>query len=186
MSARNLQLETTRLRLRPCAGADLDALHALFTDPGVRRFLWDDRMIAREEAARVIEASVASFASHGFGQWLAFPREGDALVGFSGLRSVEGTPDVELLYALDPAHWGRGLAQEAARAVLQHGFTTVGLLRILARADAPNAASIRVMERLGMRFERRGLEHGLDTVCYALAREDFDPEEGSCPSATSP
>jgi [ribosomal protein S5]-alanine N-acetyltransferase len=172
------------LRLRPCELADLDALHALFTDPEVRRFLWDDRVITRGETAGVIEASVASFASRGFGQWLAFPGEGDALVGFSGLRLVDGTTHVELLYALAPLHWGRGLASEAAHAVLQHGFATLGMSRILARADAPNAASIRVMQRLGMRFERRGLEHGLDTVCYSLAREDFDPE-GDRPSATS-
>lgn len=178
-----LRLETDRLRLRPCELADLDALHSLFTDPEVRRFLWDDRVIARGETAGVIEASVASFASHGFGQWLAFSREDDALVGFSGLRLVDGTTDVELLYALAPSHWGRGLASEAARAVLQHGFATLGMTRILARADAPNAASLRVMQRLGMRFERRGLEHGLDTVCYSLAREDFDPEGD--PSATS-
>ena len=150
----------------------------------MRRFLWDDRVIARGETAGVIEASVASFASHGFGQWLAFPREGGGLAGFSGLRLVDGTPDVELLYALAPAGWGRGLASEAARAVLRHGFTALGIPRILARADAPNAASIRVMHRLGMRFERRGLEHGLDTVCYSLAREDF-ATEGSCPSAAS-
>src|SRR3990172_1069901 len=86
MSAHGFRLGTERLRLRPCEPADLDALHALFTDPGVRRFLWDDRVTARDETAAVIEASVASFTSHGFGQWLAFPREGDALVGFSGLR----------------------------------------------------------------------------------------------------
>ena len=159
-------------------------LHSLFTDPGVRRFLWDDRVIARGETGAVIEASVASFTSHGFGQWLAFPREGDTLVGFSGLRFVDGTPDIELLYALAPACWGWGLASEAARAVLHHGFVALGIPRILACADAPNAASIRVMERLGMRFVRRGAEHGLDTVCYSLAREDFDPER-SCPSATS-
>ena len=183
MSSRGFQLETDRLRLRPCAGADLDALHSLFTDPGVRRFLWDDRVIAREETAAVIEASVASFTSHGFGQWLAFPREGDALVGFSGLRLVDATTEVELLYALAPPRWGRGLASEAVRAVLHHGFAALGIPRILARADAPNAASIRVMERLGMRFVRRGVEHGLDTVCYSLEREDFAPE-GDCPSAT--
>lgn len=185
MSAPGPSLATDRLRLRPCAPADLAALHALFTDPGVRRFLWDDRVIEPGETAGVIQASVASFAAHGFGQWLAFPREGDrSLVGFSGLRFAPESADVELLYALAPAHWGRGLASEAARAVLRHGFAELRLSRILARTDAPNAASIRVMQRLGMRFERRGLEHGLDTVCYSLAREDF-ASEGPCPSATS-
>jgi RimJ/RimL family protein N-acetyltransferase len=173
MSAGSFRLDTERLQLRPCAPADLDSLHALFTDPHIRRFLWDDRVIARAESAAVIEASVASFATHGLGQWLGFLREGGELAGFSGLRFVPETPDVELLYAVAPALWGRGLACEAARAVLRHGFETMGLPRILARADAPNAASIRVMERLGMRFVRRGIEHGLDTVCYALQREEF-------------
>jgi RimJ/RimL family protein N-acetyltransferase len=176
MGARDLRIETARLWMRPCAGGDLDALHSLFTDRDVRRFLWDDREIALAETAAVIEASVASFADRGFGQWLAFLREADVLAGFAGLRPVDQTPDVEILYALAPAYWGRGLACEASRAVLRHGFAGLGLPRILARADAPNAASIRVMERLGMRFVRRGVEHGLDTVCYALDRDEFGRE----------
>ncbi len=174
MSSQAFQLETTHLRLRPCVPGDLGHLHALFTDPGVRRFLWDDRVIARDETAAVIDVSVASFAARGFGQWLAFPRDGAELVGFAGLRNVGDTSEVEILYGLAPTSWGRGLATEAARAVLRHGFRVVGLPRIFARADAPNAASIRVMQRLRMRFVRRGIEQGLDTVCYALDREEFD------------
>jgi ribosomal-protein-alanine N-acetyltransferase len=151
----------------------VDALHALFTDPDVRRFLWDDAVIPRERAAEVVAASQRSFAREGFGQWVVRRAGKEEVAGFCGLRRVED--EVELLYALWPAHQGAGLACEASRAVLAHGFGTLGLARIVARTDPPNRASVRVMERLGMRFEWERVLHGLPTLQYALAREAFDP-----------
>ena len=86
------------------------------------------------------------------------------------------------MYGLAPAFWGRGLATEAARAVLAHGFGTVGLARVIAATDVPNTASTRVMERLGMRFTHRGTLNGLETVFYEIRRDDF---EKSVPPATA-
>jgi [ribosomal protein S5]-alanine N-acetyltransferase len=167
------QLATPRLALRPCDDADLDALHALWTDPKVRRFLWDDRVIERAVAAEAIAASRSSFAAEGIGQWIVEPRGGSELLGFAGLRAIDGGGEIELLYALHPAHWGRGYAVEASRAVLVHGFETVGLERIAGRTDTPNAASARVLERLGMRFEGERPVAGRPTLHYAIARDEF-------------
>lgn len=171
-----LRLATPRLRLRPCAPADVDALHALWVDAAVRRFLWDDVVIPRETAAEVVSASEASFAAAGYGQWVIERDDRGGLVGFAGLRPVDAAgaaPEIELLYGLAPAHWGRGYATEASRAVLAHGFGRCGLARILGRTDAPNRASARVLERLGMRFEGERSVEGRPTLHYALAREDF-------------
>jgi ribosomal-protein-alanine N-acetyltransferase len=167
-------LETARLVLRPCTSGDVDALHALWTDPKVRRWLWDDRVIDRATAAEVVAASEQSFAASGYGQWCVAERGGDgALLGFTGLRAIEDTPEVEVLYGFAPSHWGKGFATEAARAVLAHGFDTVGLARIAGRTDTPNRASARVLERLGMAFEGERLVHGLPTVHYAMTPEVF-------------
>ena len=167
------QLATPRLSLRPCTEGDLDALHALWTDARVRRYLWDDRVIERSVAAEVIAASRASFAADGIGQWAVEPRGGGDLLGCAGLRAIDASGEIELLYALLPAHWGKGYAVEASRAVLAHGFDRVGLARVEGRTDTPNRASARVLERLGMRFEGERQVAGRPTLHYAITRAEF-------------
>ena len=169
------RIETARLRLRPYRPADLDALHALFTDPGVRRYLLDGEVVSRDWVAGEIRASMELFARRGGGQWALFPRGEHALIGFCGYRHFHRPPELQLLYGLVPARWNRGLASEAARAMIRYGFEEQGLDAVVASTDAPNAASIRVMEKVGMRFERRAVVGGLETVVYTLAREDFEP-----------
>jgi ribosomal-protein-alanine N-acetyltransferase len=83
-------------------------------------------------------------------------------------READAPP--ELMYALAPEYWGQGLATEAARAVLAHGFEQLQSPRITAASDPPNAASVRVLERLGMRFTHRAALNGLYTVFYEIAR----------------
>lgn len=170
-------IETPRLRLRPACRSDAPALHALWTEPQVRRFLWDDVTIRLERAAEVLDKSMASFADRGLGQWLVFERGADALAGFAGLGAMEESGEVELLYGLHPRCWGRGLATEAARALLRLGFEELGLPRILAGADQPNLASLRVIERLGMDYERRTRTPLGWTLYYALTRESFLAQE---------
>ena len=167
------RLATERLALRPLARADLDALHALWTDPQVRRYLWDDRVIERSVAAEVIEASEARFAERDIGGWVVEPRNGGELLGFAALRPIEEGGEIELLYGLAPAYWGKGYAVEASRAVLAYGFDRAGLARIAGRTDSPNTASARVLERLGMRFEGEREVAGRPTLHYAITRPEF-------------
>jgi RimJ/RimL family protein N-acetyltransferase len=131
--------------------ADAGELHRQWNDPGVGRFLWDGDPVARDRVAEVIAASTASFAARGFGLWTAVRREEQRIAGFSGLRLEAGTGRVELLYAFDPALWGRGLATEAARAVLADAFTRLRLPVVYAATNPANEASWRVLERVGMK-----------------------------------
>ena len=159
-------LSTERLELVPVTAAHVEFLHRLWTDPDVRRFLWDDRVIGRDEAAAVVEASLDSFRRDGFGMWLVVLER--APIGFCGLRRFGQPPvDVEILYGLLPPHWGRGLATEASRAVLEFAFRA-GVSRVLAGADPPNGPSIRVMERLGMRCECTRTIDGRDATYFAI------------------
>ena len=167
-------IDTARLRLRPYRDRDLDALHALWTDPDVRRYLWDDMIITRARAAETMQASIASMARHGFGHWAVCAAGADALIGFCGLSCMDETPEIELMYGLAPAQWGCGFATEAARAVLRHAFETVGQPRVHAITDVPNRASIAVLQRLGMQFEARCRHHGLDRLRYVITREAFE------------
>ena len=171
-------LETDRLHLRPVAARDAEALGILWNNPEVGRFLWDGAPVAREQTESEIERSRASFAERGFGQWLVSARERESALGFCGLRLSDEPADAEVLYGIDPLQWRLGLATEAASAVLRYGFETVGLERIVASADAPNAASFRVMEKLGMHLLRRTIEAGAEILHYAVSRAAFRPREG--------
>jgi ribosomal-protein-alanine N-acetyltransferase len=162
------RIETERLVLRPFAPRDAEALHALWTDPAVRRYLFDDEIIPRSVVDEEIAVSERLMAVHGYGLWTVRLRDADAIIGFCGYRFFHEPPQLQLLYGLAPAYWDRGLATEAARAMIRRGFDVNGFDRIIASADAPNAASHRVMERAGMRFWKRETVNGLDTVYYEL------------------
>jgi [ribosomal protein S5]-alanine N-acetyltransferase len=166
-----VELRTPRLRLRPVEPADRAALHQLWTDPDVRRFLWDDRVIALADVDGVIAASAATFATEGFGHFALREDASRPLLGTCGLHRYAPAAEPELLYSLAREQWGRGLATEAARAVVNDVFARLGLARVIARADVPNRASQRVMQRLGMAYVGEEDAGGLRLVRYVLARE---------------
>jgi ribosomal-protein-alanine N-acetyltransferase len=167
-------IETARLSLRPFTSGDIDALHALWMDPNVRRYLWDDTVVPRALAAEVVERAVASAAASGPGMWSVMLRGLPLLIGFCGFRHIEQTPDIELLYGFYSEFWGQGFATEASFAALEYGFDTRLFERVHARTDTPNGASIRVLERLGMTLERETKIGELPTLCYSLDRSAFN------------
>ena len=166
-------IETTRLRLRPFTADDLDDLHDLWIDPAVREYLWDDEVVSIEQVASMINESSSLFEAEGFGLWGAFPREDERLIGFCGYWFFHDPPQLQLIFGIAPAYWRSGLATEAARAVIEYGFKELAFDRIIASADAPNQASLRVMEKAGMSFDKRVEIEGLDTVYYTISRDEF-------------
>ena len=166
-------IETERLRMKPVRRDGLDDLHALWVSPGVRRYLWDDEIIPREQALSAIEESLSLFEQEGWGLW-ALERKGESgLAGFCGYWLFHDPPQMELLYGAASQLWGTGLAAEAARAMIRYGFEELAFDRIDASADAPNSASVRVMEKAGMFFDRREITNGADTIYYRILRDDF-------------
>ena len=139
-------LATPRLALAPFAAADAEALLALFRDPDVRRYLLDDELVEPAWVEGEIAASAERFAGGGLGLWLA-RRDADA-IGFVGFRPFFAPPVEQLLYGLLPACTGQGFAVEMADAVVAVAFAA-WRETVRASVDAPNAASVRVLERLG-------------------------------------
>lgn len=172
------EIETDRLRLRPFGPEHTDAIHRLWIDPQVRKYLWDDALIPRARVMNIIESSMASFASNGFGLWLASLRRSQALAGFCGFWLFHEPPELELVYGAAPEHWGRRLATEMAGAMLRYGFEERRFERIVASVDAPNLASIRVLEKIGMRRVRRVLGEGRETLYYAITCQEHQPAPG--------
>ncbi|HZP42726.1 MAG TPA: GNAT family N-acetyltransferase [Candidatus Binatia bacterium] len=164
-------LTTERLRLRPFARDDVDALQAQWTQLDVRRYLWDGRVIARPEVVAVVEESIASFATRGIGFWVIEARGAAIPVGFVGLRAIPGTADIELYYGLEPAHWGCGFATEASRAVLRYALEAVGVEHVYVRMDGPNLRSVEVTKRLGADWVRTEATGAFgSTLVYVVRR----------------
>jgi [ribosomal protein S5]-alanine N-acetyltransferase len=108
-------IRTGRLVLCPWTTADLDALHSLWTAPEVRRYLWDDIVITREAAERVLNSHLATEARDGIGFWtILVPARvlsmGSAIPGFCGFRYIDDGHEIELLYGLRGERWGKGFA----------------------------------------------------------------------------
>jgi [ribosomal protein S5]-alanine N-acetyltransferase len=149
-------LSTERLVLRPVTVGDHAALLAHWTQPDVRRFLFDGAALSAAEVAETIEESIGDFAARGFGVWLIelgsaarLVSTAAGLVGTAGLRPL-GDTGLEIFYSLAPGAWGHGYATEAARAVVEYGLGPLGLPEVLAEVDEGNAASVAVVRRLGM------------------------------------
>jgi [ribosomal protein S5]-alanine N-acetyltransferase len=157
-------LETERLVLRRLTPDDLDALAVLYRDPEVRRWFPDGTRTleqTREELAWIIDVY---YVRYGYGLWATILKETGAFIGRCGLLpwEIEGRTEVEVAYLLDPAHWGRGLATEAARAIAEHAFDTLPVDRLICLIDPGNEASRRVATRIGM----------------TLLRDDYVDDEG--------
>ena len=163
-------LRTERLVLRPFVASDVAAYAAIRARPEVVAMLPGGPEAAARAAAdaeRLVSAwSEARTA--GAAPWAVEAREGGRLLGHLGLRPLpELGGETELLYMLDSAVWGRGLATEGAAAALRAAFGPLGLRRVIALARPENAASVAVMRKLGMRFEGEVEPFGLRVVRYA-------------------
>jgi ribosomal-protein-alanine N-acetyltransferase len=168
-------IETARLRLRMFRPEDLDGLAAMFSDPEVMKYVEDGKPASREQARKALDSVIQHWRRHGFGRWAVEDKTTREFVGFGGLRSLFGMPEV--VYHFATRHWGKGLATELGRASLRYGFETHRFTRIVAIAKPENVASIHVMEKLGMHFEKRTSYYNIDVVQYELARENFRPDD---------
>ena len=145
-------LETGRLLLRRWRAEDLGPLAELNADPEVMEHF--PATLSRTEVALLLARLEAGFERDGYGFWAVELRGEPTLAGFVGLSPVPRdfplAPAVEIGWRLGRAHWGQGIAREAAEAALAYGFQTLGLEEIVAYTSTGNERSRRLMERLGM------------------------------------
>jgi RimJ/RimL family protein N-acetyltransferase len=150
------ELETSRLTLRRFTLDDAAFVLRLVNEPSFIANIGDKEVRTLEDARRYLTAGpLAMYGEFGFGLWHASLREGGAAVGMCGLLRRNVLPDVDIGYAYLPEYWGRGLAHEAAAAVLQHAARRFALRRVIGVVSEGNAGSIRVLEKIGLRFERK-------------------------------
>lgn len=160
-------LETPRLRLRPFTPADLDALHRLDSDPTVMRYVIPPR--SQAETEEYLQKILRQYdEDHGPIRWKIEARETGDFMGVIGIFRLEDDTDWEIGYRFFENLWGKGYATEALRVVVDYGLRERNLPRLVAVANPENRASYRVMEKVGMHFERMAFYYGTDVVFYAI------------------
>ncbi|WP_198427501.1 GNAT family N-acetyltransferase [Streptomyces buecherae] len=176
-------VRTERLTLRRFTAADVENLVALDSDPRVMRFLTGEPTPRAVIENEVLPKILLDYRLGPAGRWAAVERATGSFLGWLSLQPpADGSvTDVELGYRLKASAWGRGLATEGSRALIDKGFAELGVQRVWAETMAVNTASRRVMEKAGLRYVRTfhahfddplpGTEHG--EVEYELRRADW-------------
>ena len=178
----NVTLKTKRLIVRPFRPADARQLHSVLSQPNVMKYLPEDVM-SLEEVCELIDWLQTCYAENrcdNIQKWtLAIVwNKTSQVIGWCGLGKLDFNPrETELFYGLSEAYWGKGIAAEACRAVIEYAFSSLGLTRIVAVVDPDNRQSQRVIEKLGMRPEKRvsdlaeEFRHYEGFLCYSIAQE---------------
>ncbi len=175
-----LPLQTERLELRDFREEDVDAVHEWASDPEVVRFMgWGPN--TREQTREFLQRKFAERTGEPRRTWglAVVRRDTGRVIGSVGLRLNEHLQQAALGYCYHQDAWGQGFATEAALEVLRFGFEQLGLHRIHASADARNGASVRVLDKIGMRQEGRLREHVLmrgewrDSYLYAILQHEW-------------
>jgi RimJ/RimL family protein N-acetyltransferase len=153
---------TERLFLRHFHVLDAEAMHRVFGDPEVMRF--GDGAQTKEWVDAWLRTCLERYyRTWGFGPYAVVEKHSQDSIGYCGLfffPDINGKPEVEIGYRLARFAWGQGYATEAAVAVRDYAFTTLGIKRLIAIIDPSNTASIRVAEKLGMKYESEVMLEG--------------------------
>lgn len=148
-------LETNRLVLRRLSVDDAEFILGHLNDPSFHRYIGDRGVRTVEQARQyVVDRVMASYERFGFGIYMVELKESREQIGTCGLVKRDEMEDVEVGFALLPQFWSKGYAVEAARAVMDYAYKELGLHRIVAIVNPGNDRSFRLLEKIGLKFER--------------------------------
>ena len=165
-------LHTARLRLEPVTEQHYDAMHAMNSDTEVMTYLNAGQPETEEHTRAAVGRIMGRWAEWGYSWWALIRLDDGEMVGMACLQHLDGDKSKphEIGWRLARTGWGQGYASEAAAAIVAHAFNVVGAPEVVAVAHPDNAASIKVMTRLGMQYVGMERHYDLDSVVYRLAR----------------
>lgn len=166
-------LETERLVIRKFTMDDLSKLIELRSDEAVNKYLGGKRLQNPEGIEKRMQFYIDCCEKFGFGMCAMIWKQTGEMFGWSGLQPLENTGEIEVGYGMAKDFWRKGIGYECAKAWLEYGFEKANLERIAAVAQPENTASWRIMEKLGMRYEKNEEHYGLDCKFYAITKEEF-------------
>lgn len=158
-------IDTPQLLLRPFTMDDAEAYWPLLRLPDVLRYTGEEPKTSLDEVREILKTRpLHDYAAYGYGRMACIEKSSGRLVGFSGLKYLEELKETDVGYRFLPDCWGKGYATESGRALMAQGREQFGLKRIIGLAEPANGASCRVLEKLGLVFEReldQDDEHGV-------------------------
>lgn len=161
--------ETERLILRKHTLEDVEDSYQMNLDSRVSQFTGDGGIQSREEIhKRIKEDVLGDYEKYGFGRLAVVLKSTGKFIGFAGLKYLDDMDVVDLGYRLIFDQWGKGLATEACKPIVEYGFETLKLDQIVAMVLPENKGSIRVLEKLGFQFEKMIMTEGLEAAYYVL------------------
>ncbi len=167
------EIETLRLCLRHFTLNDMDELFQIYSYRELFKYMSNEKPLLLEQIRTLINTFTETWQQHQFGVWAIVYKKYQKLIGHCGFKFLENTSEVQIGYLLLSSYWGRGLATEAATAVMKYGFEVAKLERIVAIAKPENTASRRVMEKIGMTYEKDAYYYNNSVVYYSISKEVY-------------
>lgn len=165
-------IETERLILREITLDDKADLLRLHSNPEVQKYTGEPVVKSMKEMEKAIQERIENYKIYGYGRWATFLKNGMQFVGWAGLAYLPEFDEIDIGYRFFPEYWGKGIATEASRAILTYGFNELQLEKIIAIAMKENLGSIKVMEKIGMQFDKLApYEEGSeDAIWYQIKK----------------
>ena len=158
-------LETNRLLLRELDVNDAERFYQLNENPKVIQYTGNSAFASLAEAKDFL-SNYQDYKLNGFGRWAVIDKQTEAFLGWCGLKFCEVENEVDIGFRFFEEHWNHGYATESAKACLEYGFEKLGLRRIVGRAMKENIASVKVLEKIGLQYERDMYFEGREAVMY--------------------
>ncbi|MEM1255566.1 MAG: GNAT family N-acetyltransferase [Cyanobacteria bacterium P01_H01_bin.21] len=165
-----MQIEIQRLILRDFKPGDFEQLAPILADPRVMTYSRTGDILSLSETKEKIQGYIDSYGEYGFGKWAVILKEHSQLIGYCGIavEPVDNKLERELGYRLDYRFWNQGIATEAAKAAVQYGFEQLKFLYILGIVERQNQASVRVLKKVGMQYQRQTVFYGVTMDVYGI------------------
>ncbi len=151
---------------------DLEDIYLLGSNPKVMQHINGGKAETREEAKANLEKRIR-ISKDVLGYWVTIAKDQNKTIGWMALKALEETQEIEIGYRFLEEAWGKGYATEGGSRLLEYGFLQLNLPRIVAVARVANKASTRVMEKLGMHYEKTGKFYGVMCAYYAINLDEY-------------
>ena len=160
-------LQTNRLIIELFKDSDIPDWAKIESDADVRRFI-DGKVLSLKEAGEYVEMNIRQYQTHGYGRYAVRLKENRSLIGMCGFLNQPYGIDFGYRYSKDS--WGKGLGFEAAKEVLNYGFSELGLDKVVGLTAEQNYGSVRILEKLGFKFEEKFLFNNTKALKYHYTR----------------
>jgi RimJ/RimL family protein N-acetyltransferase len=168
-------IETEKLLLRKITEEDAAEIFLLNADQDVIRYTSDPALQSFDDAVKLIETIIRpQYHLYNHGRWAVILKQTNEFTGWCGLKYLPETDAIDLGYRFHKKYWGQGIASEAAKASLKYGFEKLLMKKITGRAMKENIASIKVLEKCGMKFLNEADLHEHPAFIYEITREDYE------------